>query len=117
MGANMKKSIFAIFIILSGTAFALSSALKAGLWEMTPKRQVMDGLDPVPPLDRQDCDSVQIDPIVQMITRGQAGLSRVAENLPLRDRIADLAGAVLSSRAMERLTITSILYFPLGMPI
>jgi hypothetical protein len=35
----------AILIILSGTAFAQSSSLKPGLWEMKPIRQVVDGRD------------------------------------------------------------------------
>jgi hypothetical protein len=41
----MKKSTLAILITLSSTAFAQSSSLKAGLWEITPIRQVMDGRD------------------------------------------------------------------------
>lgn len=41
----MKKSTLAILIALSTTAFADSSVMKAGLWEMTVVRQVMDGRD------------------------------------------------------------------------
>ena len=41
----MKKLALTILIVLNGTAFAQSSSLKAGLWEMTPIRQVMDGRD------------------------------------------------------------------------
>jgi hypothetical protein len=35
----------AILITMSGTAFAQSSSLKPGLWEMKPIRQVVDGRD------------------------------------------------------------------------
>src|SRR3990170_3740111 len=44
----------------------------------------------VPPLHRQNGGPMQIDAIVQMIARGQSGLARLAEDLPLLDRIADL---------------------------
>src|SRR3990170_3481517 len=44
----------------------------------------------VPPLHRQNGDPVQIDAVVQMIARGQSGFARLAEDLPLLDRIADL---------------------------
>src|SRR5688500_7902890 len=49
-------------------------------------------LDPlrVPPLDRQDGDAVQIDAIVQMIAGSKPGLARLAKDLPLAHRIADL---------------------------
>ena len=43
----MKKLTLAILITLSGTAFAQGSGLKAGLWEVKPIRQVMDGRDMV----------------------------------------------------------------------
>ena len=41
----MKKSTLAALIVLSGTAFAQNFGLKAGLWEMKPIRQVVDGRD------------------------------------------------------------------------
>jgi hypothetical protein len=41
----MKASTIAILIMLSGAAFAQSSGLKPGLWEMKPIRQVVDGRD------------------------------------------------------------------------
>ena len=41
----MKKLTFAILITLSSGAFAESSSLKAGLWEMKTIRQVVDGRD------------------------------------------------------------------------
>ena len=41
----MTKLTLAILITLSGTAFAQSSSLKAGLWEMKPLQQIMDGRD------------------------------------------------------------------------
>jgi Protein of unknown function (DUF3617) len=43
--SSMKKSTLAVLILLSGVASAQSSSLKAGLWEMKPIRQVMDGRD------------------------------------------------------------------------
>jgi len=42
---RMKKGMIAILITLSGAAFAQSSSLKPGLWEMKPIRQVVDGRD------------------------------------------------------------------------
>jgi hypothetical protein len=41
----MKKLALAILIVVSGTTFAQSSSLKAGLWEMKLIHQVMDGRD------------------------------------------------------------------------
>jgi hypothetical protein len=41
----MKKLTLAIFITLSGTAFAQSSSLKPGLWEIKPISQIVDGRD------------------------------------------------------------------------
>ena len=41
----MKSLILAMVFAASGAAFAQTSAMKAGLWEMTPIRQVMDGRD------------------------------------------------------------------------
>jgi hypothetical protein len=41
----MKKLTLAILVTLTGSAFAQSSALKPGLWEMKTIRQVMDGRD------------------------------------------------------------------------
>ena len=41
----MKKLTLAILITLSGTAFAQASSLKAGLWEIKPISQIMDGRD------------------------------------------------------------------------
>jgi len=41
----MRKSIFAILIILSGTSFAGSSSLKPGLWELKPISEIVDGRD------------------------------------------------------------------------
>ena len=41
----MKKLALTILIVLNGTAFAQSSSLKAGLWEIKPIRQVVDGRD------------------------------------------------------------------------
>lgn len=41
----MKKLTLVIFITLSGTAFAQSSSLKSGLWEIKPISQIMDGRD------------------------------------------------------------------------
>ena len=41
----MRKSTLAILTTLSGIAFAQSSSLKPGLWEMKPIRQVVDGRD------------------------------------------------------------------------
>jgi len=41
----MKKLTLAVLIALSGSAFAQSQGLKAGLWEMKPIHQVMDGRD------------------------------------------------------------------------
>jgi hypothetical protein len=41
----MKQCTLAILLILSGAAFAQSSSLKPGLWEMKPVRQVVDGRD------------------------------------------------------------------------
>lgn len=41
----MKKSALAILIVLCGTAQAEGPGLKAGLWETTVVRQVMDGKD------------------------------------------------------------------------
>ena len=41
----MKKLTLAIFITLSGAAFAQGSSLKPGLWEIKPVSQIMDGRD------------------------------------------------------------------------
>ena len=41
----MKKLTLAILVTLTGSAFAQSSALKPGLWEIKTIRQVMDGRD------------------------------------------------------------------------
>jgi hypothetical protein len=41
----MKKSVLAILVALGTTAYADTPAMKAGLWEMTVVRQVMDGRD------------------------------------------------------------------------
>ncbi len=42
----MKKIILVVLItLLSSTAFAQNSGLKAGLWEFTPISQIMDGRD------------------------------------------------------------------------
>lgn len=41
----MKKTTLAIIITLSGTAFAQSSSLKQGLWEVKPISQIIDGRD------------------------------------------------------------------------
>jgi Protein of unknown function (DUF3617) len=41
----MQKLTLAILIMLSGPAFAQSSSLKPGLWEIKPIRQVVDGRD------------------------------------------------------------------------
>ncbi len=41
----MNKIATAIIVTLSGTALAQSPALKPGLWEMKPIRQVVDGRD------------------------------------------------------------------------
>jgi len=41
----MKKITLAILITLSGTAFAQSSSLKQGLWEIKPIKQLIDGRD------------------------------------------------------------------------
>ncbi len=41
----MKKITLAILIILCGAAFADSSNIKSGLWEIKPISQVMDGQD------------------------------------------------------------------------
>ncbi|HTY99435.1 MAG TPA: DUF3617 domain-containing protein [Rhodocyclaceae bacterium] len=41
----MKKSALAVLIALCGTAYADNPGLKAGLWEVTVVRQVMDGRD------------------------------------------------------------------------
>ena len=41
----MKKLTFIILIALSSGAFAESSSLKAGLWEIKPIRQIVDGRD------------------------------------------------------------------------
>jgi hypothetical protein len=43
--SDMQKSSLAILILLSGPAYAQSSGLKPGLWELTPVSQVMDGHD------------------------------------------------------------------------
>jgi Protein of unknown function (DUF3617) len=41
----MKKLTLAILLTLSGAAFAQSSSLKPGLWEIKPISQIMDGRD------------------------------------------------------------------------
>ncbi len=41
----MKKSLLAILVVLSGTAWAQGSGMKAGLWEVKQIKQVMDGQD------------------------------------------------------------------------
>ena len=41
----MKKCTMAVLVILSSSAFAQSSTLKPGLWEMKQVRQVVDGQD------------------------------------------------------------------------
>ena len=41
----MKKLTLAILIALSGAAFAQSSSLKPGLWEIKPISQIVDGRD------------------------------------------------------------------------
>ena len=41
----MKQCTLAILVVLSGTAFAQSSSLKPGLWEVKAVRQVVDGRD------------------------------------------------------------------------
>jgi hypothetical protein len=41
----MRKSIVAVLVALSGTAFAQGSGLKPGLWEVKQLKQVMDGRD------------------------------------------------------------------------
>ncbi|RLJ67855.1 DUF3617 domain-containing protein [Sulfurisoma sediminicola] len=41
----MRKSTLVVLVTLSGTAFAQSSGLKPGLWEVNQIRQVMDGRD------------------------------------------------------------------------
>ena len=41
----MKQCTMAILIVLSGSAFAQSSSLKPGLWQVKPIRQVVDGRD------------------------------------------------------------------------
>src|SRR6266852_8382293 len=44
----------------------------------------------VPPLDGQDRDSIEIDAVVQVIARGEAGFAGLADDLALGDGIADL---------------------------
>jgi hypothetical protein len=41
----MRRLALIIPLVLAGAAFAQSSSLKAGLWEMKPIRQVVDGRD------------------------------------------------------------------------
>ncbi len=41
----MKKLAFVILITLNGISCAQASGMKAGLWEVTPTSQIMDGHD------------------------------------------------------------------------
>src|SRR6185369_11754484 len=61
----------------------------------------------VPPLDRQDCDAVQIDAEVQMIAAGEAGLAGLAQDLLLLDRVALLHvdGAQVAVERVEAKTV------------
>jgi hypothetical protein len=79
----MKKCTMAILITMSGTAFAQSSSLKPGLWEMKPIRQVVDGRD-----------------LTAQITAASAEMERAMANMSTSQR--KQMEAMMSSQGMPK---------------